>query len=177
MELKRLARTAVAAFLATAATSATAESGTAKALITWDGERQIFKISTTHMLFQGDYEGIFYVETDQGEMDEAFVRCPASMRLDTESGTTSGTGHCAIHADEGDTVYASWSCKGKPGACEGTFKLEEGTGSFKGITGSSPMRIRSPLRALVANMSSGSVMKVGSGIAILDKLEYNIPAQ
>lgn len=177
MGLKRLARTAVAALLATVTANAVAESGTAKVLITWDGEGQIFKTGTTHMLFQGDFEGIFYVETEKGEMDEAFVRCPASMRLDTEAGTTSGSGHCAIHIGEGETVYASWRCDGKPGACEGIFTLTEGTGSFKGITGSSPMRVRSPLRAMVASMSSGSVTQVGSGIAILSKLEYNIPAQ
>lgn len=169
--------TATAVLLATFAVNAAAESGSAKALITWDGEGQVFKIGTTHMLFQGDFEGIIYVETMDGVMDEAFVRCPASMRLDTESGMTSGSGHCAIHVDEGDSVYANWSCDGKPGACEGKFDLVEGTGRFKGITGSSPMRVRSPLRALAGNTASGSVMQVGSGIAILSKLDYNIPNQ
>jgi hypothetical protein len=171
------ARAAVALLLAAFAAATAAESGTAKALITWDGEGHVFKVGTTRMLFLGDFEGIFYVETDKGVMDEAFVRCPATMNLDAESGTTSGKGHCAIHVDAGDTVYATWTCAGKPGYCEGTFTLEEGTGKFEGISGSSPMRVRSPLRAMVADMSSGSVVQVGSGIAILSKLEYRYPGK
>ena len=175
MSLTRFTRPAAAVLLATLAAGAAAESGTAKALITWDGEGQVFKVGTSRMLFLGDFEGILYVETDKGVMDEAFVRCPATMNLDTESGTTSGTGHCAIHVDAGDTVYATWTCEGKPGYCEGTFTLAEGTGKFEGISGSSPMRVRSPLRAMVADMASGSVVQVGSGIAILSKLEYRYP--
>ncbi len=168
---------AIAALFAVFSINAAAESETAKALITWDGEGYVYRISTRSMLFLGAFEGIIYVETADREIDEGFVRCPATMRLELATQTTSGSGYCIIAVDKGDTVFAEWTCDGKPGGCEGTFTLTEGTGRFKGITGSSPMRVRSPLNALVADMSSGSVTRVGSGIAILSKLEYNNPAK
>jgi len=163
--------------LACLAAGAGAESGTAKALITWDGEGRIYPVGTGSLLFLGAFEGIIYVEKSNHEIDEGFVRCPATMRIDVASSKSSGSGHCVIAVDEGDTVFAEWTCDGKPGACEGRFTLTEGTGRFKGITGSSPMRVRSPLSALAADRSSGSIVRVASGIAILSDLKYDNPAK
>jgi len=163
--------------LACLAAGVGAESGTAKALITWDGEGRIYPVGTGSMLFLGAFEGIIYVETDDKTIDEGFVRCPATMRIDVASSKSSGSGHCVIAVDEGDTVFAEWTCDGKPGACEGRFTLTEGTGRFEGITGSSPMRVRSPLSALAADRSSGSIVRVASGIAILSDLKYDNPAK
>lgn len=163
--------------LACLAAGAGAESGTAKALITWDGEGRIYPVGTGRMLFLGAFEGIIYVETADQAIDEGFVRCPATMYIDVASKTTAGSGHCLIAVDEGDTVFAEWSCDGKPGACEGRFTLTEGTGRFKGITGSSPMRVRSPLSAMAADMASGSIVRAASGIAILSELKYDNPAK
>ena len=80
-----------------------------------------------------------------------------------------------ITVSGGETVFARWSCKGKPGGCTGTFDLTGGTGEFEGATGSSVLKVRSPLRALSANVASGSILKVSSGLAELPELTYELP--
>jgi UDP-N-acetylenolpyruvoylglucosamine reductase len=59
-----------------------AESGSARAVIPWDGEGRVFQVGPSSVLFLGAFEGIIYVETASGSMDEGFVRCPAVQELD-----------------------------------------------------------------------------------------------
>jgi hypothetical protein len=149
-----------------------------KAIIPWDGEGRVFRIGTDTMLFLGAFKGIIYVETSEGKLNEGFVRCPATQKLDLKSQTTSGSGHCMITASEGDTVYADWTCRGKlgGGGCNGDFILTGGSGKFKGITGASKLIVRTPLNVLAEGMASGSVLRIASGLAILPDLKYEIPA-
>jgi hypothetical protein len=147
-----------------------------KAIIPWDGEGRVFRIGTDTMLFLGAFKGIIYVETSEGKLNEGFVMCPATQKLDLKSRTTSGSGHCMITASEGDTVYAEWTCTGKVGGCNGDFILTGGTGKFKGVTGASKLKVRTPLNVLAEGMSSGSVLRIASGLAILTELKYEIPA-
>jgi hypothetical protein len=177
MRRNRFVNAGLGLVLACIGAAAGADSGTAKALITWDGKGHVYPIGTETMLFLGAFEGIIYVEAAGHAIDEGFVRCPATMRIDLANKVHSGSGHCMIAIDRGDTVFAEWSCEGKPGGCEGRFTLTEGTGRFAGITGSSPMRVRSPINALAADMSSGSIVRAASGIAILSDLRYNNPAK
>jgi hypothetical protein len=80
-----------------------------------------------------------------------------------------------ITPSAGDVVYATWSCRGEVGGCKGNFRLTSGTGQYEGIKGSSKLVVRSALNTLIVGMSSGSVIREATGIAILPELSYSIP--
>lgn len=164
---------AVAVLLGLSGT-AVAEKKTLKATMPWDGEGRVFRVAPEQVLFLGAFQGIIYLETSEGHLDEGFVECPASQRVDLATKETSARGHCMITASGGDVVYADWTCKGSVGRCKGDFTLVGGSGKFKGVTGSSELLVRSPLRALVADMGNGNVLRVGSGLAELPKLTYEL---
>ena len=152
-----------------------AEQGTVQASIPWDGEGQVFQVDTSTLLFLGSLEGIIYVENQKGEMNEGFVMCPIMQKIDLESGTTEATGHCEITASLDDVLYANLSCKGQVGGCRGTFTLTDGVGKFTGVSGSGKLLVRSPLRALIGTMGSGTALRVASGLATITDLKYRIP--
>ena len=147
-----------------------------KAVIPWDGEGRVFRIGMDTILFLGALEGIIYVETSEGKLDEGYVMCPATQQIDLKTQATTGSGHCMITASGGDTVFAKWSCSGQVGRCKGNLELTGGSGQFDGITGSSMLEVRSPLSVLAGDMASGSTLRVASGIAILPELQYTMPA-
>jgi hypothetical protein len=150
---------------------------TLKAIVPWDGEGRLFRIGLDTMLFQGALEGIMYVETSEGKLNEGFVMCPATQKLDLKTRATSGSGNCMITVSGGDTVFATWTCAGQLGSCKGDLQLTGGSGQFEGITGSSKLIIRSPLSVLASDMASGSTIRVASGIAILPELKYQLQAK
>jgi len=147
-----------------------------KIIMTWSGDGSIHSISPDRLLFMGEFEGIMYAEKADGELDAAFASCPATQYIDTGSKRTEAKGHCNIAISGEDTVFADWTCEGKLGACKGKFTLTGGTGKFKGVTGSSDLTIRSVLSTVAAGMSSGSVVRSTSGLAILPKLTYKLAA-
>jgi hypothetical protein len=161
--------------LLAAGSSAFAEKKSLKAVMPWEGDGKVYQIGPETMLFLGAFEGIIYVETSEGKLDEGFVRCPGSQTIDVKTGKTSGEGHCMITPSAGDIVYATWSCKGEVGGCKGDFKLTGGSGQYKGISGSSKLLVRSAINTLVVGLSSGSVVREATGIAILPELTYSIP--
>ncbi|MFW2404507.1 MAG: hypothetical protein ACN4GT_07055 [Gammaproteobacteria bacterium] len=152
-----------------------AEQDTVQAVIPWEAEGRVFQVGTNTMLFLGALEGIMYVESSRGEMHEAFVMCPIVQKLDIDSGKTEAEGHCEITAGAEDVVYADMSCKGEVGSCKGSFKLTGGEGEFAGVSGSGELRVRSPIRTLVADMAAGAVLRVGAGLATVKNLNYRIP--
>ena len=176
MNLKRLLMAPLVAILLLAQSSVwAAEEGTVQAAIPWDAEGQVFNINTTTVVFLGSLKGMIYVENSKGEMHEGFVVCPVMQKLDLNSGMTDALGHCEITASPESVVYAKITCKGEPGSCVGEITLTDGEGKFTGVSGSGKLRIRSPIRALVADLASGAVLRVGSGLAIINDLNYSIP--
>ena len=147
-----------------------------KVIMTWSGEGTIHSISTDRMLFMGEFEGIMYAETAEGELDAAFASCPANQYINIKSKKTEASGYCNIAVSGEDTVFAEWTCEGELGACKGKFTLTGGTGKFEGVTGSSDLTIRSVISSVVAGMSSGSVVRSTAGLAILPKLTYKLAA-
>lgn len=141
----------------------------------WDGDGTIYYIGIDKRLFLGAFEGIMYIQTNVGELDAAFADCPAVMHIDVKSKATSASGYCMITASEGDAVFAEWSCKGEVGVCKGTFKLTGGTGKLEGIIGSSEIKIRSVMGALLLGMADGSSLHAASGLTVLPKLTYRVP--
>ena len=146
------------------------------AVIAWSGEGRVFQIAPDTLEFLGALEGIMYIETSEGEIDEAFVECSIKQILHSDSEDTRGTGNCMIVQSPTDSVFADFKCDGKVGSCKGRFRLTEGTGIFKGISGSSRLIIRSPLAHVAEGMSNGAEIGVSSAVAILPNLSYTIPA-
>jgi len=178
MTVKRIYLAPVVAILLLALSPArAAEQGTVQAAIPWDGEGQVFQVSTDTVLFLGSLKGVMYVENSKGEMHEGFVVCPIMQELDMKSGTTQANGRCEITASADSVLYAKLTCKGKVGAggCEGEFTLTDGEGRFKGISGSGKLRVRSPIRALIGDLASGTVLRIASGLATISDLKYRIP--
>ena len=154
---------------------AQAASSTISAVIPWQGQGQIFPVATDRLRFLGSIEGIMYVETAEGDMNEAFVRCPIVQDIDGTDGSTSASGNCVIVVSTDDAVFAELTCEGIAGLCSGEFKLTGGTGRFVGISGSGAMTVRSPVHALVADLSEGTVVHLAAGILQMPKLKYSLP--
>ena len=152
-----------------------AASSTISAVVPWQGQGQIFPVGTDKLRFLGYLEGIMYVETAEGDMNEAFVRCPIVQDIDATDGTTSASGNCVIVASTTDSVFAELTCEGIAGLCSGEFKLTGGTGRFEGISGSGKMTVRSPVHVLAADLSEGTVVHLAAGILQIPELKYSLP--
>jgi hypothetical protein len=152
-----------------------AEERNLKGLMQWEGEGSVHSIGVNQMLFQGAFNGILYIENEQGDLDGAFVNCPGTQHIDMETSDSFGAGYCEITVSSTDVVYAEWDCTGKVGDCKGTFRLISGLGRFEGIKGGSDFRIRSILGTLVKGLGSGSIVRAGKGIALLPNLKVTIP--
>ena len=152
-----------------------AENDTIQAIIPWEADGRVFQVDTKTMLFLGAMHGVIYVQSSRGEINEGFVMCPVTQKLDLESGKTNATAQCEITASAEDVAYAELSCEGEIGDCSGTFTLVDGEGRFEGISGSGKLRVRSPIGALVSGVAAGADIRVGSGIAVIRDLEYRIP--
>lgn len=144
-----------------------------KAVISWTGSGRIMQIGTNVTEFLGALKGIMYVETSEGQLNEAFIECTAKQILEGGSGT-SISGNCGIVISGEDTVYATYQCAGRQGACSGRFTLTDGTGKFKGISGQSPMTLRSPLRHLAHDLLGQETITVSHGVIILSDLSYSV---
>ncbi len=151
-----------------------ADEKTVKIMMPWDGEGSVYTIGQETLLFMGEFEGIMYVETSEGDLDAAYANCPASQHIDVKGKQSSAKGYCTITISSEDVVFAEWTCEGMVGACKGTFTLTGGTGKYVGVTGSSEMIVRSVLNVLVTGMGSGDAVRAGSGLAILPKLTYKL---
>ena len=154
---------------------AVAATTTVSAVIPWQGQGQIFSVGTDKLRFLGSIEGIMYVETAEGELDEAFVQCPIVQDIDAISQSTSATGTCTIVVSTEDIVFAEITCDGIEGLCRGDFILTGGTGRFTGVSGSGRMTVRSPIHVLAASLSEGAVLQVAAGILQMPELEITIP--
>jgi hypothetical protein len=152
-----------------------AASMTISAIIPWQGQGKIYPIGTDRLRFLGDIEGIMYVETAEGALNEAFVQCPIVQDIDVTGETTTATGNCTIVVSTDDAVFAELTCSGMRGYCSGEFKLTGGTGRFSGISGSSRMTVRSPVHALARDLSDGTVLQIAAGILQLPELTITLP--
>lgn len=155
--------------------AAQAETSKVSAIIPWQGQGQLFPVSADKLRFLGAFEGIMYVETAEGAMNEAFVRCPIVQDIDGNSKRTSASGSCVITVSAEDVVFADMTCEGVAGLCKGEFTLTSGTGRFAGISGSGDMTVRSPLHALAADLSEGTLIHAAAGLLQIPDLEVRLP--
>ena len=152
-----------------------AAEGTVEAIVPWEGQGRVFSVSSNTVMFLGSLTGVMYLENVDGDMHEAFVVCPIVQEINMETGASVGNGRCEITQSADTVAYANISCKGRPGECAGVFTLIDGEGEWAGITGSGELSVRSPIRTLIADLPSGAVLRVASGLAVIKNLNYSIP--
>ena len=111
----------------------------------------------------------------EGEMDEAFVRCPIVQNIDLAAGVSSTSGKCIIVVSPEDTVYAELTCEGSAGLCRGEFHITGGAGRFEGIKGMGKMTARSPVHALASDLSGGVSIHAAAGILQMPELTVELP--
>lgn len=155
--------------------AASAESGSVKATIPWEGQGRVFQIGPDTLLFLGAMKGIAYATRDDGVLNEGFLLCPVTQRLNVSTQATSAVGQCEILVDGDDVIYAEFVCEGKVGRCDGEFRVTGGGGRFEGVSGSSKMSVRSPIQVLAMDVASGSELRISMGLAELEELNYRIP--
>ncbi len=155
--------------------AAVAETTTISAVIPWQAQGRVFQTGVGTAQFLGSLEGIMYVETAAGAMDEAFVRCPIVQAIDLVEGTSSATGKCVIVTSPEDTAYADIACEGVAGFCRGEFRFTGGAGRFEGIKGKGKMTARSPVHALASDLSGGVTIHAAAGILQMPELKVSLP--
>jgi len=151
-----------------------AEEGTVSILAPWKAKGQVYKVGIKQTQFIGEFSGIMYVETGEGELDTAIFVCPAVQDVDYVNKKTQANGRCHIVAADGN-IFAQFDCTGVPGSCKGIFKLTGGTDRFEGITGSGEMNVRSALSTFMSDVASGDVVQTAEGLATWPALKYKIP--
>jgi hypothetical protein len=152
-----------------------AASRTVSAVIPWQGTGEIEATGADKLRFQGTIEGVMYLETVEGPLNEAFVKCQIVQELDVATESTSVTGNCTIVVTTEDSVAAELSCRGMQGYCIGEFKITGGTGRYVGISGSSKMIARSPVDTLAQTLSEGAELQISVGILQLPELKITQP--
>ena len=148
---------------------------TISAIVPWQGQGEMHSVATNKLRFQGSIEGVMYLETVEGPLNEADVECAIVQDIDVASEVTSATGNCTIIVSTEDSVFAEITCRGTEGYCIGEFKLTAGTGRFTGISGSGKMIVRSRVHALAHDLSDSSVLEIAAGILQLPELTDTLP--
>jgi hypothetical protein len=152
-----------------------AEEATIKAFVAWQGSGQTLQTSVTEATFIGSISGTVYVETDKGPVASGEMVCPATVRIELDSGAQTGTGRCVMTAPDDARIFADFTCTGYHLiGCNGDFVLTGGTGRFDGITGGGRAVLRANQRTLTAVGGAG-VAETGSGILFWPALAYKLP--
>lgn len=152
-----------------------AEEGTVKVAATWKARSFVFPVGQDQAYLVGVYSGTLYVDDGQGALHAASIVCPATAEGDLKSMTKTGQGRCIITDEDGNRIYARFTCKGDLEGCRGPFTIEGGTGKFDGITGEGEMISRILVRQITAVTGFQSAEQEGEGIAMWPSLTYRIP--
>ena len=148
---------------------------TVSAVIPWQGTGNIDETGTDKLRFKGTIEGIMYIETAEGPLNEAFVKCQIVQDLDVATESTSVAGDCTIVVSTEDTVIAKLGCQGMQGYCIGEFTLSGGTGRYSGISGSGKLIARSPVQTLALGHSENDELQIYVGILQIPELSITQP--
>jgi len=149
--------------------------GTLKAMAPWKATSFAFPVGEEETYLVGVYSGILYADDGKGPMHTATIVCPGTIEGDLKTMTKTGQGRCIITDEDGDRVYARFSCKGDLEGCRGPFKIQGGTGKFTGITGEGEMISKILARKLTVVTGFEPVQQEGEGIAVWPSVTYRIP--
>lgn len=175
--MNRLTRVllAGAAIVMSANSAWAAEEGTVRILAPWQSGGQVYRVEPNKLLFQGQAEGIMYIESGEGALDAALFVCPSRREISLDDGKVEASGRCIIEGASGGAVFAKFTCRGEPGTCVGKFTLTGGTGRFAGITGEGDMLVRTAIAQIAEDLESGATITGAAGLAIWPNLSYKIP--
>ncbi|WP_242470749.1 hypothetical protein [Thiocystis violacea] len=154
-----------------------AEVGTAKIMAPWEANGQLFQVGVDKLQFIGTFEGIMYIEQGDGLFDAALFTCPSTQIIHVLNNQISGQGYCTIESPTGDYVFAEFTCDGEPGACKGKFTITGGTGKLTGITGESPMIVRTALSGTAIDGESGGTVSAAKGLAVWPEMRFDVPGR
>jgi hypothetical protein len=157
--------------------AAQAEEGTVKATAAWEGQGYAFPVGEDQVYMVAVYAGVMFVDDGKGSLDAASIVCPGTIDGNLAKGTKTGDGRCVITDQEGNRVFARFTCTGDLEGCRGPFTIVGGTGKFAGITGGGEMISRIQARQLTTYAGADNVQQQGAGLAVWPALHYNIPAK
>lgn len=186
MDTKRMnkwvAAVAIALCLLDVSCSAFAEEGAAKegavkAMAPWKSRSFVFPTGQNQAYLVGVHSGILFVDDGKGPLHAASIVCPVTAEGDLKAMTKRGQGHCIITDEEGNRIYARFTCTGDLTGCRGPFKIESGTGKFAGITGEGEMISRIEARQLTTVVGYDTAEQMGEGVAVWPSLTYKIPSE
>ena len=144
------------------------------AFAVWQGDGAAFRTGDQSATFVGAVAGRFFVETKNGPLEAGNIVCPATLDINLADAGQSGTGKCTITTNDGEQVYADWSCEGiHLIGCDGTFTLTGGTGRFKGVSGGGPIVVRSSFQNVAQRVLAG-LDEAPRGIMIWRGLTYEM---
>ena len=152
-----------------------AEEGTVRAVAPWKGQGFAFPVGPDEVYMVAVYSGTMFVDDGKGSLHAASIVCPGTVQGDFKTMTKTGQGRCIITNEDGDRVYARFSCVGDMEGCRGTFKLDGGTGKYAGITGEGEMVSQLQGRAVTVVAGYDAAQQVSEGIVVWPKLKYSIP--
>ncbi|MGE3151652.1 MAG: hypothetical protein AB7G48_10450 [Nitrospiraceae bacterium] len=152
-----------------------AEEGTVKATATWRARSFVFPVGQDQAYLVGVYSGTFFVDDGKGALHAASIVCPATAEGDLKTMTKTGQGRCILTDEDGNRIYARFSCTGDLEGCRGPFKIEGGTGRFEGITGEGEMISRILVRQMTTVTGFETAEQEGEGVAVWPSLTYRIP--
>jgi hypothetical protein len=162
--------------LGLAATVHATEETTIEAFATWRGEGTLVPMGPNPAVLVATLTGVVYIQTDQGPLRAGAIVCPAIADVSLDDGAQTGKGRCAWTANDGDQVFADWTCEGRHMiGCRGDFTLTGGTGRYVGVTGGGPMVLRSEIGTIAADASGQAIERTTTGILYWPALKYTIP--
>ncbi len=142
----------------------------------WESDGYIYEIEPGRALFVGQYSGFMFIGDGTGALDAAELVCPGTMEADLEAGTRTGEGRCILTGPKGNRVYAKWMCSGDLLTCRGTFTFINGTGPFKGITGTNEFIAKTAFAKLTEFEDDESIQINTGGLAFWPELKFELPS-
>src|SRR5689334_12381775 len=154
-----------------------AKEGGVKAMAPWKSRSFVFPVGPDQAYLVGVHSGIMYVDDGKGPLHAASIVCPVTAEGDLKAMTKRGQGRCIITDEEGNRIYAKFTCTGDLGGCRGPFKIQGGTGKFAGITGEGEMISRIEVRQLTTVVGYDAAEQMGEGVAVWPSLTYKLPSE
>lgn len=129
------------------------------------GSGSAAKLGEKGAMMIGNFDGPFFVETDDGPIQAGRVVCLASVKVDLESTLQIASGACTFNAADGATAWGEFDCAGlNLIGCRGAFKLAGGTGRLAGATGEATLIWRLDRYSDLKNQLVGAAVAKTTGI-------------
>lgn len=108
--------------------------GTVKGTFSWYAVGKIHEMEQSHLVFTGEFGGVFLSEPAGGVLDRAAVSCPGINDIYLEGSNSYAYGTCVVTDKDGDKIFVTWNNRGsafvRP---NGDARWTGGTGKYAGI--------------------------------------------